>query len=153
MVAGVTAATDTLPWAAYRPGGGPPRDEAIDPQGAWRPHVAAALAGVDRPDLRALSEAIADDVRRAGLRFPIDGGTEAFLVDPIPRVLTAQEWATIEAGVAQRARALAAFVAAPHARRRPVAEGAIRGRVIPAAEHFEPAAGGYAPPAGVWVAV
>jgi uncharacterized circularly permuted ATP-grasp superfamily protein len=149
----VTARTDTRPWAAYRPGAGPPRDEAIDPQGAWRPHVAAALAGIDRPDLRALSEAIADDVRRAGLRFPIDGGTEAFLVDPIPRVLTAQEWATIEAGVAQRGRALDAFVADVHGPGSAVADGVIPERVIATAEHHEPAAGRYAPPAGVWVAL
>jgi uncharacterized circularly permuted ATP-grasp superfamily protein len=149
----VTARTDTRPWAAYRPGAGPPRDEAIDPQGAWRPHVAAALAGIDRPDLRALSEAIADDVRRAGLRFPIDGGTEAFLVDPIPRVLTAQEWATIEAGVAQRGRALDAFVADVHGPQSAVADGVIPERVIATAEHHEPAAGRYAPPAGVWVAL
>jgi len=143
---------DSPPWRGYRP---PPglRDEALDAAGAWRPHVAEALRGVREADLRALSAAIADDVRRAGLRFPIDGGTETFDVDPIPRILTAAEWATVERGVAQRARALDAFVADVHGPRRTIAEGVIPERVVTTAEHHEPAARELAPPAGVWVAL
>jgi carboxylate-amine ligase len=148
----VTAPTDTIPWAAYRPESGP-RDEALDATGAWRPHYRAALAAVDRPDLRALTGAMADDTRRAGLSFPIDGGTELFHVDPIPRLLAATEWATIEAGVAQRARALDAFVADVHGARRAIAAGVIPERVVATAEHHEPEAAHLRPPAGVWVAL
>jgi carboxylate-amine ligase len=148
----VTASPDTPTWDAYRPVPGP-RDEALDADGAWRPHVAAALRGVADHDLRDLSAAMADDVRRAGLRFPIEGGTETFDVDPIPRILTADQWATLEAGVAQRARTLDAFVADVHGPRRAIAEGAIPERVIASAEHHEPEAAALRPPAGVWVAL
>jgi uncharacterized circularly permuted ATP-grasp superfamily protein len=148
----VSAPIDTLPWTAYRPEPGA-RDEAIDEDGRWRPHVAAALQGAAEDDLEALSAAMADDVRRAGLRFPIDGGTETFHVDPIPRLLTAEEWQPIEAGVAQRVRALDAFVADVHGPRRAVAEGVVPERVITSAEHHEPEARELAPPAGVWIAL
>ncbi|HWH92679.1 MAG TPA: circularly permuted type 2 ATP-grasp protein [Baekduia sp.] len=145
----MTARTDTLPWAVYTPAPGP-RDEAVDAQGRWRPHVVTALEGVKARDLAALSAAMADDVRRAGLRFPIDGGTEDFRVDPMPRVLTATEWETIETGVAQRARALDAFIADVHGPRRAVAEGVVPERVVTSAEHYEREADDLQPPAGVW---
>jgi uncharacterized circularly permuted ATP-grasp superfamily protein len=55
--------------------------------------------------------------------------------------------------VAQRARALDAFVADVHGPRRAIAEGVIPERVIASAEHHEPAATELRPPAGVWVAL
>jgi carboxylate-amine ligase len=151
----VTRAIDAPPWAApYRPApAGGPRDEALDPDGAWRPHVAEALRDLRARDLAGLTAAMEDDARRAGLSFPIDGGTETFHVDPVPRVLTAAEWATIERGVAQRAAALNAFVADLHGERRAVREGVIPQRVVDTAEHHEPAAADHAPPSGVWVAL
>ena len=38
-------------------------------------------------------------------------GDEVFVIDPVPRVIAAADWARIEAGLAQRVRALNAFVA------------------------------------------
>jgi carboxylate-amine ligase len=151
----VTRAIDAPPWAVpYRPAPpGGPRDEALGPDGAWRPHVAEALRDVQARDLAGLTAAMDDDARRAGLSFPIDGGTETFHVDPVPRVLTGAEWATIERGVAQRAAALNAFVADVHGERRAVREGVIPQRVIDTAEHHEPAAADHPPPSGVWVAL
>jgi uncharacterized circularly permuted ATP-grasp superfamily protein len=138
-------------WTPYRPAPGP-RDEAFDADGAWRPHVADALRDVQARPLAAITADVADDTRRAGLSFPIDGGTETFHVDPVPRVVTAEEWAVVERGVGQRARALNAFVADVHGERRAVAEGVIPERVIATAEHHEQRARDLPPPAGVWVA-
>jgi uncharacterized circularly permuted ATP-grasp superfamily protein len=151
----VTTHLDAPPWATYRPAPDGPRDEALHADGSWRAHVATALRGVrpDARDLEALMAALAADSRRAGLSFPIDGGTERFHVDPVPRILTAHEWQTIETGVAQRARALDAFVADVHGPRRAVAEGVVPQRLIDSAEHHEPAARELPPPAGVWVAM
>jgi carboxylate-amine ligase len=151
----VTRPIDAPPWAApYRPApDGGPRDEGLQPDGAWRAHVADALGGVRARDLGDLTAAMDDDARRAGLSFPIAGGTETFHVDPVPRVLTAAEWAPIERGVAQRALALNAFVADVHGARRAVREGVIPARVIESAEHHDPAAGDRPPPSGIWVAL
>jgi uncharacterized circularly permuted ATP-grasp superfamily protein len=146
--------TDAAPWPQpYRPAPGGPRDEALEPDGAWRAHVAHALRDVQARDLGALTAAMEDDARRAGLSFPIDGGTETFHVDPIPRILTAEQFATIERGVAQRIRALDAFVADVHGQRRAIAEGVVPEHVVATAEHHEPVAAAHAPPSGVWVAL
>jgi carboxylate-amine ligase len=149
----VTRPIEAPPWeASYTSGTAPaPRDEAIDADGAWRAPHAEALRGVAAGDLAQLAAAMEDDARRAGLSFPIDGGTETFHVDPIPRVLTAEQFATIERGVAQRIRALDAFVADVHGERRAIAEGVVPARVVETAEHHEP--GAPAPPRGVWVAL
>jgi uncharacterized circularly permuted ATP-grasp superfamily protein len=150
----VTRRTDAPPWPRpYRPAPDGPRDEALDADGAWRPHVAAALRDVQARDLAALTAAMEDDARRAGLSFPIEGGTETFHVDPIPRILTAEQFATVERGVAQRVRALDAFVADVHGPRRAVSEGVIGEHVIATAEHHEPQAADHAPPSGVWIAL
>ncbi|WCB91962.1 hypothetical protein DSM104299_00641 [Baekduia alba] len=148
----MTAQPDAPPWTPYRPPPGP-RDEALQADGAWRPDVAAALRDVHTRDLAQMAAAMADDARRAGLQFPIDGGTAAFHVDPVPRIIGADAWATIERGVAQRARALDRFVADVHGPRRAVAEGVVPERVITSAEHHEPEAAAAPPPAGVWVAL
>ncbi|WP_445152713.1 circularly permuted type 2 ATP-grasp protein [Baekduia sp. Peel2402] len=147
-------ATDAPPWdAPYKPDAAAdaPRDEALEASGAWRAHVADALRGVQARDLPALTAAMEDVARRAGLTFPIEGGTETFHVDPVPRVLSAEQFATIERGVTQRIRALDAFVADVHGERRAVREGVVPERVIDTAEHHEP--GAPRPPQGVWVAL
>jgi carboxylate-amine ligase len=150
----VTRPTDAAPWPRpYRPAPDGPRDEALDADGAWRPHVAHALRDVQARDLAGLTAAMEDDARRAGLSFPIDGGTETFHVDPIPRILTAEQFATIERGVAQRIRALDAFVADVHGERRAIAEGVVPEHVVATAEHHEPVAAAHAPPSGVWIAL
>jgi uncharacterized circularly permuted ATP-grasp superfamily protein len=147
----VTATPDAPPWAPYHPEG-PAYDEGITSDGAWRPHVAQALqAARASDDLAALARRMEAGARRGGLTFPIEGGTETFRVDPIPRVIAAGEWAIIERGVAQRARALDAFVADVHGPRRAVAEGVVPERVIETAEHHEPAAGRLRPPGGTWI--
>jgi uncharacterized circularly permuted ATP-grasp superfamily protein len=147
----MTATRHAPPWAAYRPGG-PSYDEALAPDGTWRPHVAAALeAARVTDDLAALHRRVGAAAQRAGMTFPIEGGTEAFRVDPVPRVLAAEEWDVIERGVAQRVRALDAFVADVHGPRRALAEGVVPERVVAGAEHHEPEAGRLGPRAGAWI--
>jgi uncharacterized circularly permuted ATP-grasp superfamily protein len=95
--------------------------------------------------------------RRMGVTFNVYGeqrGVERiFPFDPIPRVITAQEWAELEAGLIQRVRALNAFVADIYA------EGDIMNdRVIPrdlvlGCPQFRRAAVGIKPPLGNFVTV
>lgn len=82
-------------------------DEAFDAEGEPRPHYRAlveALAGQDLEELRRRVEA---RVASHGLTF---GEGVEIAVDPLPRLLTAEEWRRLEAGLLQRARALNAFV-------------------------------------------
>jgi uncharacterized circularly permuted ATP-grasp superfamily protein len=65
-------------------------------------------------------------------------GGEEFRLDVVPRLLTAEEWDEIEAGLRQRARTLAAFVVDAYTEQRIVREGVVPARLIETAEGFEP---------------
>ncbi len=121
---------------AYRPGAAV--DEAFDRGGAPRATYAElvdALQGTDLSDLAARVNAHAED---AGVRF----GDGDFVVDPVPRVIEAQEWELLARGLTQRTRALHAFLADAYGERRMVAAGRIPERVIESASYFEPDMGG-----------
>ena len=82
-----------------------------------------ALAGRSLRELgREVSAAAAD----RGVTFGED--EDAFLIDPVPRVLTAEAWSELEAGLVQRVRALDAFVTDVYGARRIVAEGVVPAR-------------------------
>ena len=94
-----------------------------------------------------------DALGHRGVSFRSAGGAAEFLVDPVPRVLGAGEWAALEAGLTQRVRALDAFVADAYGPRRAVAEGVVPERLIETSEGYEPAMRGLRPPGGTWVGI
>jgi uncharacterized circularly permuted ATP-grasp superfamily protein len=61
---------------------------------------------------------------------PVDGVAPTFPFDPIPRVLTAGEWAHIEAGLAQRVLALDSFVADCYGAQRALRAGIVPARLV-----------------------
>ena len=72
--------------------------------------VRAALAGAD---LTRLAAQAASGVADAGMRIVGATGPEHLRVDPVPRVLDGAEWDRLAAGLAQRVRALEAFLRDP----------------------------------------
>ncbi len=124
-----------------------PYDEAYDEQGRPRPHYAELLEGLGDP--AALAERTRERLRGRGVTFgAADDGL--FALDPIPRILTAAEWETIEAGIAQRLRALEALLADVYGERRAVAEGIVPAAVLEGSPHYEPAMQGA--PVRRWIA-
>ena len=115
-------------------------DEAYARRGRPRPHYAALLSELRRANLVELQEQVADWVAVHGLTFA-DG---PFAVDPVPRVLTAEEWRDLEAGLVQRVRALNAFVRDVHGPRVIVEEGVVPPVLMISADHHEPAMAGLA---------
>ncbi len=133
----------------------PPRDfydEALDADGEPREAGGAGLALLG-PDLRALAADVRGTLAGRGVKFRSAGGDVDFHICPVPRVFGAQEWAALEAGLAQRVRALNAFVADVYGRRRAVAEGVVPARAIETSEGYEPAMQGVCPPGGTWVGI
>jgi uncharacterized circularly permuted ATP-grasp superfamily protein len=120
-----------------------PPDE--DPRG----QIDTTLAGLD---LTQLVDDVAGALRARGVTFrsPGGGGGE-FRVDPIPRLITAAEWAPLAAGLAQRVRALESFVADAYGEQRVVAAGVVPLEAITSAEYFEPALVGMANPPKTWI--
>jgi uncharacterized circularly permuted ATP-grasp superfamily protein len=94
------------------------RDEFLGPDGRPLPHAAALMAALERlgsDALRAAGERRDAIFVQQGITFEVassDGERpdRAWPLDLVPRVLTAVEWTTIKRGLAQRIRALNAFV-------------------------------------------
>jgi uncharacterized circularly permuted ATP-grasp superfamily protein len=128
-------------------------DEAAVPDGRPRRSALGGLKAVERHDLRELAEEVAAHAGAEGVCFHSVDGDQAFVIDPVPRALGAAEWAILEAGLAQRVRALNAFVADVYGRREIVREGIVPERVVETAEYHEPGMRGVRPPGDVWIGV
>lgn len=94
-------------------------DEMFAADGSVRPHYRefAAWLAQQSPETMRNKRAEADLVfRRVGITFAVygdrdDGGTERLIpFDAIPRIVPADEWRAIEAGLRQRVRALNLFL-------------------------------------------
>lgn len=94
----------------YEPSGGAV-DEAFDSDGAVRPAYAGVLAALQAASPAAAAEAIGAGVQRDGIVHGARESAHPLVVDAVPRVFGAVEWARLEAGLAQRVGALEAFVA------------------------------------------
>jgi carboxylate-amine ligase len=147
------AAGDPLELLASYATGAESYDEAVDADGSPRPEALPALAAVASQDLDVLAECLMEDLAGIGMTFRSLEGDERFVVDPVPRVIRAEEWARVEAGLAQRVRALNAFVADVYGGRRIVREGVVPERVVETAPNFEPLMDGLRPPNDIWIGV
>ena len=93
-------------------------DELLQNDGSARPHVEHLIASLQRlgPDaLEAAGQRRDSIFMQQGITFEVyteDGNRRdrPFPLDLVPRVLTADEWTVIKRGLAQRIRALNAFV-------------------------------------------
>jgi uncharacterized circularly permuted ATP-grasp superfamily protein len=128
-------------------------DEAVDADGSVRPAARGAMRALDGRDLEELAVAVERHGADEGVVFHSAVGDEVFVIDPVPRVIAAAEWARIEAGLAQRVRALNAFVADVYGERRIVTEGVVPQRVLDGAEYYEPGMEGVEPPGGLWIGI
>ena len=128
-------------------------DEGFDSSGLPRAAARPALEAIARASAERLPDMVSRSLQRAGVRFSSMEGDLQFYVDPVPRVITAAEWEPVKRGLAQRVRALNAFVADVYGDQRIVAEGVVPPEVVRSADYFEPGMRGLAPPGGVWIGV
>jgi uncharacterized circularly permuted ATP-grasp superfamily protein len=128
-------------------------DEAVAANGRPRPIGLPVLAAVAAHDLDVLAGSLMEDIAGIGMTFRSVEGDARFVVDPVPRVLSADEWASLEVGLGQRVRALNAFVGDVYGERRIVSEGVVPGRVVETASYFEPLMDGFRPPNDMWIGV
>ncbi|MEO8241100.1 MAG: circularly permuted type 2 ATP-grasp protein, partial [bacterium] len=107
------------------------------------------------PALRAQKQAEAETLfRRIGITFAVygEGGDPDRLIpfDLFPRVFTHAEWARLERGIKQRARALNAFLVDVYGRGEIIRAGRIPGKLVYQNEAYEKAVVGFTPPKGVY---
>ncbi len=107
------------------------------------------------PALRTQKQAEAEALfRRIGITFAVygEGGDPDRLIpfDMFPRVFTALEWARLERGIKQRARALNAFLVDVYGRGEIVRAGRIPAALVYQNEAYEKSVVGFVPPKGVY---
>jgi uncharacterized circularly permuted ATP-grasp superfamily protein len=113
-------------------------DEAFRDDGTARAHYVGLLDALADCDLEDMVRWVRHDLTSRGASFRGAGGDQEFRVDPIPRLIEAAEWSAVEAGIAQRLRALNAFLCDVYGEQRIVAEGLVPKRVVDSAVHYEP---------------
>src|SRR3954469_13487797 len=105
-------------------------DEAFEDEGVPRAHYEALIGWIGHTDLHALDLAVAADMHSRGVAFKSAQGDARFRADPVPRLIEAEEWDALAAGLAQRVRALNAFLADAYEERQIVQAGILPQRVI-----------------------
>jgi uncharacterized circularly permuted ATP-grasp superfamily protein len=131
-------------------------DEMMDPEGSVRPSYQAVYSALSRStsdDLRMIAESLANNYTQAGVTFDVGGVERPFPLDLVPRVIASPEWEIIEAGVAQRVRALEAFLADIYSDARVITDGVIPSQLVTSSTHFHRAVWGIKPVNGVRIHV
>jgi uncharacterized circularly permuted ATP-grasp superfamily protein len=133
-------------------------DELVDAEGAPLPHASSLLATLRRLGPEALREAgeRRDTIfMQQGITFEIAGSDgeprdRAWPLDLVPRVLPAAEWTAIKRGLAQRIRALNAFVDDVYHAHEIVRAGIVPWSLIVSRPSFARPVHGVRPPGGVY---
>lgn len=134
--------------------------DEMGPDGAVRAPYAAIRTWLEHtpPEFLALKRREAEGLfRRLGITFTVyadDDGTERLIpFDIIPRVLSAQEWKVAASGLAQRVRALNAFIHDAYHGREFVRAGKLPERLLLHNAAFRVEMEGFTPPGGVYTHV
>lgn len=131
-------------------------DEMFTPDATVRSSYRAlheSVAGLDTADLTARSAALERALADQGITFSLSGTERPLPLDPVPRVIAAAEWSRLERGVAQRVRALEAFLADIYGEGQVLRDGVLPRRLITSCAHFHREAVGIAAPNGVRIQV
>ena len=116
-------------------------DEAVDSDGRPRQHyqpMLDAIAALGAAQLRFREADIEQEQRADSITFRVAGQSRAqlFPLDPVPRIVAADEWAQLSEGLAQRARALDAFLRDIYSEQAIVADGVIGEQALDRAPGF-----------------
>jgi uncharacterized circularly permuted ATP-grasp superfamily protein len=135
-------------------------DEMFGPGAVPRPgcaRVATDLIGMPPAQVAELRARADRMFLRMGVTFNVYGdeaGAERiFPFDPIPRVIDADSWAHLEAGLIQRVRALNAFLGDVYGAQDILRDGVIPRDLVVGSPQYRHAAVGIKPPHGVFITV
>ncbi len=135
-------------------------DEMFLPGGAPRKHVRALhdeLRRLPVEELESIQERVARSFSTEGITFTVYGDAEdeerIIPVDCVPRVLTADEWRHLEAGLTQRLKALNLFLADIYDAARVVSDGVVPADMVYDCPQYRAQMRGFRAPHGTWVAI
>jgi uncharacterized circularly permuted ATP-grasp superfamily protein len=111
------------------------------------------LGTLSREDFEARCAARDQAFRDQGITFSLLGEERPFPLDLVPRIIAADEWTVVEAGVRQRVLALERFLGDVYGPGEILADGVVPRRLVASSSHFHRAAAGFEPAGGVRVHV
>jgi uncharacterized circularly permuted ATP-grasp superfamily protein len=136
-----------IDWSSYRPG--TRHDELVAGNGQLRPAASPLgeyLASLESRELHRRQQAAERAIVEMGVTFTVYSEGQnidrAWPFDIIPRVLEAAEWRRVEAGLAQRLRALNCFIGDVYADQRAVRDGIIPAGILHSSGNYLPACAG-----------
>lgn len=139
------------------PGGGSSDDEMFDESGAFRDdyrELGEILQGWTLDDHLQREERADLALLSAGITFNVyseEEGTERiFPFSLIPRIVGAQEWARVEAGLEQRLRGLNQFLLDVYGDQRIIKEGVVPEEIVLSSPGFRPEMSAFRPPLGIY---
>ncbi|MGP8260845.1 MAG: circularly permuted type 2 ATP-grasp protein [Acidobacteriaceae bacterium] len=135
-------------------------DEMFSGPGVLHPHYQPLLehfSSLPTDELRRRKQAADLSFLNQGITFTVygrDEGTERiFPYDPVPRIVTASEWATVERGLSQRITALNLFLKDIYNEGRILKDGVVPREIVYSCKHFRRQMVGLQVPRNVYVAV
>ncbi|MBI1376565.1 MAG: circularly permuted type 2 ATP-grasp protein [Frankiales bacterium] len=142
--------------AQAEPGSRPAYDEMLDGEGRPRPglrtvvEVLESLGPEGLAERARLRDAYLD---RQGITFSLSGRERPLPLDLVPRVVGAEEWDRVDAGIRQRIKALELFLTDVYGPGEVLRDGIVPRRLVTSSSHYHRAAFGLVPPNGVRIAV
>ncbi|MFF5291969.1 carboxylate--amine ligase/circularly permuted type 2 ATP-grasp protein [Paractinoplanes globisporus] len=102
--------------------------------------IVQILSGLGSAGLRRREDARDDEQRSRGITFSVAGeaATRLFPFDLVPRIVAAEDWRRLSAGLVQRVRALDRFVSDVYGERAVVRDGVVPGWVIDRSPELRP---------------
>jgi uncharacterized circularly permuted ATP-grasp superfamily protein len=135
-------------------------DEMFSGPGVLHPHYQPLLehfSSLPADELRRRKQAADLSFLNQGITFTVygrDEGTERiFPYDPVPRIVTSSEWATVERGLTQRITALNLFLRDIYNEGRILKDGVVPREIVYSCKHFRRQMVGLQVPRNVYVAV
>jgi uncharacterized circularly permuted ATP-grasp superfamily protein len=131
-------------------------DEMFEGRGVTRPHYGAvhdAIGMLTAGDYRERCIARDRSFRQQGITFSLSGEERPFPLDLLPRIIPAEEWEVIDAGVTQRVTALEAFLDDLYGAARVLADGVVPRSLLLSSTHLHREVAGYRPANGVRIHV
>ena len=135
-------------------------DEMFSGPGVLHPHYQPLLehfSSLPTDELRRRKQAADLSFLNQGITFTVygrDEGTERiFPYDPVPRIVTASEWAAVERGLTQRITALNLFLKDIYNEGRILKDGVVPREIVYSCKHFRRQMVGLQVPRNVYVAV
>ena len=139
------------------PGGGSSDDEMFDESGAFRDdyrELGEMLQGWTLDDHLQREERADLALLSAGITFNVyseDEGTERiFPFSLIPRIVGAQEWSQVEAGLKQRLQALNLFLLDVYGDQRIIKDGVVPAEIVLSSPGYRPEMAGFRPPLDIY---